>query len=151
MQYKLQHNKSNSALIDVCPKSVWPSAVQNHADASAFFWTEGGSPCSTTRGPDAVTQEHQQCKRASQDRRECALTHSQRQTAFGSARWSDRVFYVAAAQYLFTQVPRTAREKLISETLQLTGMAAPRSPWTPGQYEQILRSLLCFKGALLQI
>lgn len=43
MQYKLQHNKSNSALIDVCPKSVWPSAVQNHANASAFFWTEGGS------------------------------------------------------------------------------------------------------------
>lgn len=33
-------------------------------------------PCSTTRGPDAVTQEHQQSKRASQDRRECAATRT---------------------------------------------------------------------------
>ncbi len=31
------NNKSNSALIDVCPKSVWPSPVQRHTNASAYF------------------------------------------------------------------------------------------------------------------
>ncbi len=142
------NNKSNWALIDVWVQKVCDRVLcrDTQTPLRTFLWTEGGSePCSTTRGPDAVTEEHQQELDAH------SFTHPQRQTAFGSARRSDRVFCVAAAQYLFTQVPRTTREKLISETLQLTGMAAPRSPWTLGQYEQILRSFLCFKGALLQI
>lgn len=50
---------------------------QNYANASPFTEQKGDQePCSTTRGPDAVTQEHQQSKRAPQDRRECAVSRT---------------------------------------------------------------------------
>ncbi|KAG1954748.1 hypothetical protein F2P79_008889 [Pimephales promelas] len=55
-------------------------------------------PCSTTRGPDAVAQEHQQSERASQGRRECAATrtrmHSHRDLLRLEARGGQIVCFV---------------------------------------------------------
>lgn len=91
-------------------------------------------PCSTTRGPYAVTHEHQQSNRASHRTggsaqwRERALAHPRRPTAIGSARRSDRVFCLAAVQYLFTRVPRTAKGKVYFKDSPTNGHGRSQIP-----------------------
>lgn len=112
---------------------------------------------SSTRGPDAVTQQHQQSERCSQDRRECAVartrTHPQRTIAIGSEADGSCVLCCCRAVSLNASAEDCNyrdRGNFITNTFPTNGNDRSQIFLNTRSVCADLRPFLRFKGALLQ-